>query len=247
MEQNMTTFEGIRELNNQRIDERLEKGIALLRKSYDVVEDAIDELFAYPVVSGRPNHVRRFDIKGVGNLLAMTAKDVEANQLSSFVIMPYYKNLPLFSTDFVYNDDNRFFLIEIYDLSVAHDEVWNAGIGTFDACAKAWDDMPVFPTQPRWYDKILPVCIAKAPTCEQDDLSIQRFLETLGLFVQMEKALPVLSAEDRAKKWQLNKDYSDGLIDEGGVSTDLWISALGAENVRRFFDEVFFGPACYRP
>ena len=34
-------------------------------------------------------------------------------------------------------------------------------------------------------------------------------------------------------------------IDEGGVSTDRWTAALGASNVRRFFDEVFFGSANY--
>ncbi|MBQ3301057.1 MAG: hypothetical protein IJH04_02685 [Eggerthellaceae bacterium] len=237
----------MREVNSKRIDERLEAGLALLRERYKVTECSIDPSFENPVVAGRPNHVRRFDIEGVGNLLMMTAKDVEVNQLSSFVLMPYYKNLPLFSTDYVYTDEKRFFLIEIYDLSVRHDAVYDQGIGSFAAIAEAWSDMPEFPTQPRWYDKIRPVCIAKAPSCEQDDLSLERFLEALRLFVEMEQATPLLEGADLTAKWQLNKDYSDGLIDEGGVSTDMWTAALGAENVRRFFDEVFFGPACYTP
>jgi len=243
----MTFADEMREENKRRIDERLDAGIALLREHYTVTECAIDPAFVKPNVGGRPNHVRRFDVEGVGNLLAMTAKDVEANQLSTFVVMPYYKNLPLFSTDYVYNGDKRFFLIEVYDLSVHHDEAWQSGIDAFTACAHAWDDMPEFPTQPRWYDDIRPVCIAKAPNRDQDDASLQCFLEALGVFVQMEKAAPLLADEDHARKWQINKGYSDGLIDEGGVSTDLWTAALGAENVRRFFDEVFFGPTCYRP
>lgn len=238
--------ENYHELNNQRIDERLEAGLALLREHYTVEECEIDPAFANPNVGGRPNHVRRFDVKGVGNLLMMTAKDVESNQLSSFVLMPYFKNLPLFSTDYVYNDDKRFFLIEIYDLSVAHDAAFDAGIQALEDLAASWDDMPPFPTQPRWYDDIRPVCIAKAPSVEQDGLSLERFLAALDAFVQMEKAAPALSDADRARKWQKNKDYSDGLVDRGGVSTDLWTDALGAENVRRFFDEVFFGPACYK-
>lgn len=243
----MTCADEMLEENKRRIDERLDAGLALLREHYAVTECAIDPAFERPNVGGRPNRVRRFDIEGVGNLLAMTAKDVEENQLSTFVVMPYYKNLPLFSTDYVYNGDKRFFLIEVYDLSVYHDDAWQQGIDAFAASANAWDDMPEFPTQPRWYDDIRPVCIAKAPSREQDDVSLKRFLETLGLFVNMEKAAPLLSDEDRARKWQINKSYSDGLIDEGGVSTDLWTAALGVENVRRFFDEVFFGPACYRP
>ena len=241
----MASETNMHDVNVKRIDERLDAGLALLREHYTVKECAVEPALANPVVAGRPNHVRRFDVQGVGNLLMMTAKDVEQNQLSSFVLMPYYKNLPLFSTDYVYNDDKRFFLIEIYDLSVHHDQLWQEGIDAFAACAERWGDMPEFPTQPRWYDDIRPVCIGKAPSCDQDELSLERFLEALRLFVKMEQAAPALSAEDRARKWQKNKDYSDALIDEGGVSTDRWTAALGSENVRRFFDEVFFGPACY--
>ena len=242
----MAATEEIRELNKRRIDERLEAGLALLREHYQVEECALEPAFERPVVAGRPNHVRRFDIKGVGNLLMMTAKDVENNQLSSFVVMPYVKNLPLFSTDFVYNDEKRFFLIEVYDLSVKHDQEFQRGVDAFAACAATWDDMAEFPTQPRWYDDIRPVCIGKAPTLEQDELAIQRFCEELRVFVQMEQAAAPLVGDELAQKWQKNKGYSDALIDEGGVSTDMWTAALGAENVRRFFDEAFFGPACYK-
>ena len=68
----------------------------------------------------------------------------------------------------------------------------------------------------------------------------------MQLFIDMEQNTPALSGEDLKRKWQLNKDYADRLIDEGGVSTDLFTEALGAENTRRFFDEVFFAPARYR-
>lgn len=243
----MMSVENYHDLNNRRIDERLEAGVAFLRERYAVTERAVAPEFANPNVGGRPNHVRQFDIEGVGNLLMMTAKDVESNQLSSFVIMPYFKNLPLFSTDYVYNGDKRFFLIEIYDLSVNHDEAFDAGIGSLAQFAREWDEMPAFPTQPRWYDDIRPVCIAKAPSAEQDGRALDCFLGALRLFAEMEQGSPALAGEALERKWRRNKDYSDGLIDEGGVSTDLWTAALGAENVRRFFDEVFFGPARYEP
>ena len=72
-------------------------------------------------------------------------------------------------------------------------------------------------------------------------------LEFLQLFVDMEKAAPVLEGSELMGKWKKNKDYADRLIDEGGVSTDLFTQALGAENTRRFFHEVFFGADCYKP
>ena len=233
--------------NIKLINERLDEGLALLRKYYEVEEQVVDDVLANPVIGGRPHHARRFDIKGVGNLLAMTVTEAEENQLSSFVIMPYFKNLPLFSTDFVYSGARRFFLLEIYDLSVAHDSIFEAGIESFRAFGPEIADMPDFPTRPAWYDGIRPVCHAKAPDESQDEQAIKRFLDFLQLFIDMEQASPLLGADDLKAKWQKNKEYADRLIDEGGVSTDLFTAALGAENTRRFFHEVFFGADCYRP
>lgn len=233
--------------NVKLINERLDSGLALLRKYYEVEEQAVDPVLANPVIGGRPHHARRFDIRGVGNLLAMTVTEAEENQLSSFVIMPYFKNLPLFSTDYVYSGSKRFFLLEIYDLSVAHDRIFEAGIESFSQFGAEMTDMRDFPTRPAWYDDIRPVCHAKAPDESQDELAIQRFLAFLQLFIDMEKSSPLLSAGDLKIKWQKNREYADRLIDEGGVSTDLFTAAIGAGNTRRFFHEVFFGAECYRP
>ena len=233
--------------NIKLINERLEAGLELLRRFYDVEEKPVDAVLANPVIGGRPHHARRFDIKGVGNLLLMTVTEAEDNQLSSFVIMPYFKNLPLFSTDYVYSGEKRFFLLEIYDLSVRHDSMFEAGIEDFRAFGAEMTDMRDIPTRPAWYDDIRPVCHAKAPDASQDELAIERFLAFLQLFVDMEHASPLLDADDLKTKWQKNKAYADRLIDEGGVSTDLFTAALGAENTRRFFHELFFGADCYRP
>ena len=233
--------------NVKLINERLDAGLSLLRKYYEVEEQPVDAVLANPVIGGRPHHARRFDIDGVGNLLVMTVTEAEENQLSSFVIMPYFKNLPLFSTDYVYFGDKRFFLLEIYDLSVAHDGIFEAGIESFRAFGAEMTDMQDIPTRPAWYDDIRPVCHAKAPDESQDELAIERFLAFLQLFIDMEQASPFLGSEDLKTKWQKNREYADRLIDEGGVSTDLFTAALGAENTRRFFHEVFFGADYYKP
>ena len=77
-----------REENAQMIDVRIEAGLSLLRKHYAVSEQAVDEALANPVIGGRPHHARRFDIESVGNLLVMTVKNADENQLSTFVITP---------------------------------------------------------------------------------------------------------------------------------------------------------------
>jgi hypothetical protein len=233
--------------NVQAINERVEAGLDLLRAHYTVRECAVDPVLANPIIGGRPHHARRFDIDGVGNLLVMTVTETETAQLSSFVITPYAKNLPMFSTDYVYSGDQRFFLIEIYDLAVRHDETFDTGIARFATLKDAWSDMLDFPVKPCWYDEIRPVCLAKAYPPEQDELAIDRFLMALRAFITLERETPVLAGADIWKKWQLNSDYANRLIDEGGVSTDLFTQSIGAENTRRFFHEVFFGASCYKP
>lgn len=236
----------INEQNKQIIDERLSAGLELLRGRFDVEEQPVDPVLANPVIGGRPHHARRFDIAGIGNLLVMTVKDTPENQLSSFVITPYGKDLPLFSTDYVYSGEKRFFLIELYDLAVhPEEEDYRKCIDAIAGLGASWDDMPDFPTRPCWYDDIRPVCIAKAPHITQDELAVQRFLEALERYVSTASAMCALVDEDRKAKWRLNKAYADRLVDEGGVSTDLFTQALGPENTRRFFNEVFFAPACY--
>lgn len=237
----------ILEENKRRIDRRLEAGLALLRETYRVVSCPVDPALSDPVIGGRPHHAERYDVQGVGNLLVMTVKEAEANQLSSFVLMPYAKNLPLFSTDYVYSGEKRFFLLEIYDLSVRHDAAFDAGIDAFRQFGERIADLPAFPTQSAWYDGIRPVCWAKSYGPERDDFALEQFLAFLKLFVSMEQAAPELTGADLLEKWKKNKAYADQLIDAGGVSTDLFTQALGTENTRRFFHEVFFGAKWYQP
>ena len=237
----------MQERNAQLIDRRIEEGLALLGAEFAVTECEVDPLLASPVIGGRPHHARRFHIEGLGNLLAMTVRDAPENQLSSLVITPYCKDLPLFSTDFVYSGERRFFLMELYDLCIDHGGSCQSCIDVLSGFGREWDDMPDFPTRPCWYDDIRPVCIAKAPSQDQDELALTRSIEALGAYVSLAKSSPSLDVAGLESKWLLNKGYSDRLVDEGGVSTDLFTQAIGPEATRRFFDEVFFGPACYRP
>ncbi len=237
----------ILEKNRQLIDQRIRQGLELLGKTYEIRERSADPVLSSPRVGGRTHIARSFDIKGVGNLLTMTCKESEENNLSSFVVMPYYKNLPLFSSDFVYSGENRYFLLEIYDLSVRRDALYDRGIESLKAFAPELGGMKDIPTRPCWYDDIRPVCYSKAPSPDQDEAAIRGFLDFLALFVRMEQAAPGLTGADLDLKWKKNREYADRLIDDGGVSTDLFTEALGAENTRRFFHEVFFGSEHYKP
>ncbi len=50
-----------------------------------------------------------------------------------------------------------------------------------------------------------------------------------------------LSDEAKAEKQAITLAYTDGLIEKGGISTDVFKKELGAEETKNFFDQVFFG------
>ena len=47
-------------------------------------------------------------------------------------------------------------------------------------------------------------------------------------------------------KWQKTQDYTNNLVDSGGVSTDVFKAVLGADKTKEFFNCIFFAPALYK-
>ena len=237
--------EGIRQTNAQLINRRQKDGLGLLREYYLVDERDVDPSFANPVVAGRSYKVRSFDMWDVGNLLMMSSAETGEDQLASFIIAPYYKDLPLFSFDFVYSGEQRALHLEAFDVAVNHDDRYDQGIASLAACADAWSDLPDLPIEPCWCDDVRSAYVAKAATSDQDELALWRFRDGLDLFVKMERVGVPLDDAGRAQKRELIKGFSDRLMAEGTMEPGRWTAALGVEDTERFLDEVFFGSAHY--
>ena len=47
--------------------------------------------------------------------------------------------------------------------------------------------------------------------------------------------------KDKEEKKNITLAYTDGLIEKGGISTDVFKAELGPEITKDFFDQVFFG------
>ncbi|MBQ7933488.1 MAG: hypothetical protein IJ327_01690 [Lachnospiraceae bacterium] len=76
------------------------------------------------------------------------------------------------------------------------------------------------------------------------DPDLQKMLtESIKIYVAHAKKLPALSDRERADKLAITVEYTDGLIEKGGISTDVFKDQLGDEETKRFFDNIFFGTA----
>lgn len=232
-------------LNKLNIDKRISLGMELLEQNYKLEKIEISD-FEHLYIQGMDYDVEQYEIKGVGNLLLMKCKESKVLQMDTFVITPYYKNLPLFSTDYIYINEKRNFLNEIYSLIDEEDELYNRYIKKFEQIKNTYNYLVDMPVKPCWYDNIRPVCVAKNTGTKDDEEIIKLFIKNLNIFISMEKVSPILNKDQYKKKWKITQDYTDRLVDDGGVSTDVFKSVLGVNKTKEFFNKVFFAPALYK-
>ena len=233
----MNTYEE----NQRKVQIILERGIGILAQNYCVRKLDAGE-FAAPVTLNTQFRIAHYEIEGVGHLMTMYTEDNPHLQMATYTLTPYFKKLPLISSDFIFDEEGGMFLIEIYELIKNRDDPefreW------MQSYSKRFEDIsgiPDIPTEPCFYDPIRPVYASKKriPAC--DEAGIQNLIDTMKIFIEEEKTEKLLDSGERIEQMEIQKKYVDDLIDQNGVSTRVWVKDHGAEYVRRFFHEIFFG------
>lgn len=186
--------------------------------------------------------VEQYEIEGIGNLSVMRV-NMGFMQMSTFVITPRDRNLPLLSTDYMYIFGNRTAYMEFYDVVAQKDEAYNALLADLNAAIGEYDHLENAESTPAWYAPLLTVTAYKNGGSAEDPELTRLLTDCLDVYLEHAKTLPELTEEERAEKLEITVDYTDGLIEKGGISTDVFKSALGDETTKDFFDSVFFGTA----
>lgn len=232
---------GSYEENEKKVQTILERGLGILVQNYTVRKLDAGE-FASPVTTGTQFRIAHYEIEGVGHLMTMRTEGNPQMQLATYTLTPYFKKLPLVSSDFIYSGEGGMFLIEIYELvKDREDESFQEWIRKYAERFEDISDIEDIPTQPCFYDPIRPVFVSKKRVIERDDACIQSFVDTMKVFIEQEKASELLDEGDAAEQKAIQRQYVDDLIDQNGVSTQVWVQDHGADYVRRFFHEIFFG------
>lgn len=234
------TDNNIFDINKEIIEQHIKRGMDLLTSHYDLKEVETGK-FAKLQIQGIDYSITQYEIIGVGNLLVMDSKYSSKLQMASFVITPYYKSLPLFSTDYMYMQEKRGFLIEYYDLVPEKDELYLNYMNQFASLKAEHNHLEDMLLKECWYDSLKPVCTAKNTDRTKDTEISSMFVDNLKLFIEMEQHSKLLTAEERKLKWKITQDYTDGLVDNGGVSTNVFKAIMGSDATKEFFNKVFFG------
>jgi len=226
--------------NKKNVEERINTGLNMLKEYYEVIPVDTKE-FSNIQIQQMKLEVRQYEVKGVGNLSILVCLDSGTVQMDTFVLTPYFKNIPMISTDYMYMNDNRTILNEVYGLVAKKDSQYEEYIKKFADVREKYASLPDIPAKEEWYDHLRTVYSTKQTTADKDKEILTMFKEYLDVLVDMEQAFTLLPEEERVEKWKITQNYVKELADKGGVSTNMFKMVLGAEKTSEFFENVFFG------
>lgn len=186
--------------------------------------------------------VQQYDIEDVGNLSIMKV-NMGVMQMATVVITPQDKNLPLMSADFMYILSNRKAYLEFYDVVAKKDQQYLSLLDALQGVQNNYAHLENIETTPAWYQHLLTVTSYKGGDAKCDADIQQMLVDSVHTYLSYGKDFPTLTAEQREEKLAITVEYTDGLIEKGGISTDVFKKQLGEEETKKFFDQVFFGTA----
>ncbi len=232
-----------------------DKNVKAMNSCIDAVLDELKENYTItPVDAGEYKEmsiygimkfdVEQYDIADIGNLSIMRM-NMGLMQMSTIVITPIDKNLPLFSADYLYILSNRKAYLEFYDVVEEKDSQYNGLMEELADVQEKYTHLDNFEASEAWYESLLTVVSYKSGTLDDDEELQNILMDSLSTYIKHSNDFPVLSTEDREEKLNITIEYTDGLIEKGGVSTDVFKKELGPEETKKFFDQVFFGTARY--
>ena len=184
--------------------------------------------------------VEQYDIEDLGNLSVMRV-NMGFMQMATVVITPKDKNVPLLSADYMYIMGNRKAYLEFYDVVKEKDTQYKELLNALADAKSNWEHLENITPSKAWYEHLLTVTTYKAGKADADKDLENMLVESLGIYLEKSKEFPMLTEDERQEKLAITRDYTNGLIEKGGISTDVFKKALGEDVTRDFFDKVFFG------
>ena len=204
-----------------------------LKKHFTLKEQSVGE-FQKVKAKGMTFTIHQYEAIGLGNVSVMEARGFFGlMKMDTLIINPSQKDLPLFSYDRIFAMGNDTLIIELYDTL----------LGEYDASGmkavkEAYAQLPERDPGSHWYDNIkLKESISKkgkkAQTAAFDELTKKYFAAYLA---GVDKAGDC----DMVEKKKKASVYVEGLLENGGPSTDVFKKEFGEEKTAHLFRKILF-------
>lgn len=213
----------------------MQKMLDKVNKEFPLTEKSAGE-FANIKAKGMKFQIKQYEAKGLGNVSVMEAKGFFGlMQMDTLIINPLERDLPLFSYDRVMAMGNDTLIIELYDTFLKKQDFSELAL---------WKEqnknLPEHDLGEHWYDSIkLSESVSKKGKKEQTK-SFDQFTAVYFEKYLNNKAAKVTVSDTKAKKEKASV-YVEGLLSNGGPSTDVFKKEFGEPKTAKLFRKVLFG------
>ena len=186
-------------------------------------------------INGMMFHIWAFEAEGLGHVSAMSATGFcGLMKMDTLIINPTEVDMPLLSYDRVHAMGKDTLIYELYDTVTG-----KADLTAIANVKAAHAFLPDHDLGTHWYDSIkLAESISKKGKKSQTaafDALTQSYMDA---YLACCKAAGTCSA---AAKREKSSVYVEGLLSNGGPSTDVFMKAMGPEQTAKLFRRVLFG------
>lgn len=184
--------------------------------------------------SGMKFTIRRFYARGLGNVSAMAAAGFFGlMKMDTLIITPTEKDMPLFSYDRVHAMGNDTLIFELYDTLLGETD-----LSALEQVRQEAAYLPDHDLGSHWYDDIkLPVSLSKKGKKAQTPGFDATVVHYLAKFLETARAAGECEAAPKREKASV---YVEGLLRNGGPSTDVFMKAIGPEKTGDLFRRILF-------
>ena len=186
-------------------------------------------------LNGMNFEVKAYDCFAMGRVSLMKSRSAAGiMEVNSMIINPFEIDAPLFSYDLMKVMGNYSLLLEQFNTLVDAQRKEKA----FIDLSKKYSYLNDYPSKTCWYDDIRLSSICKKGKKKDLNSFDQLFDEYFSLYLDL--CADALICDEEEKREKANY-YRDGLIENGGPATDLFVKKWGKEKTEEFFKEILFG------
>ena len=206
----------------------------------------LQQLYGLEAVTGNANAkidkkgmhftITTYVVKGLGHLSVIDMKAMFGlMKMESVVLNAEYKDLPLFSADYIQAAGKCTLLEEFYDTMLAP---LDEGSKAFCRAVKdKYKALPPYETGPHWYDSIRYDFTLGASDKSLQEMNAEITKAYFDAYLENVARAP---ACDPAAKKAKTKEYVDGLFKNGGPAVDQFKKLIGDEAAREVFEKYVF-------
>ena len=213
--------------------------LKVAKKYFEVTEKSVPDDFRMMKTSKMTTNIEQYEIAGLGNMTFQHAKAMFGlMKMEMMCITPTDRDLPLFSFDVIDAMGNYTLIIELYDVMLDKTETLSK---TLEGIKAEYAALPDDDRGEHWYDSIkMPSSVSKKGKKKVIEAACDELYgKYLEAYFAAAKEMPEVA--DKAAKRAASDAYVQGLLDNGGPSTDIFVKMLGKEKTTEYFKKYIFG------